>query len=133
MAVEYGQDLLLLDAFGDTFARGSGPALVMAGVYRRWTTDPASVAGQLVYQAQCRDIRHLLGVHYDQARLIGWARELAELAKEDERVDDCAVVFEANPEARVLTLKAAVQPSIGPAFRFVIPFDSFEPSLLEDA
>lgn len=128
----YGSDFLLLDALDPLFALVSGPQLVLAAVYRRWTTNPDGEDGARIYAGRCRDIRQLLQARYDAAVLTSWQQDLAQLAKDDERVDDCAVIFDQGAQGRTVKMRGNIQPADGSTpFAFVIPFDTFKPEVLQ--
>mgnify|MGYP000921006604 CR=1 FL=1 len=130
MTPDYGTDLLLLDGFGPSLPTASGVRLVAAALYRRWTTDQASVPGRNIYKGQCRDLKALLGAQLQPARLVGLAREYAQVAREDERVADVVCLFEAALEGRKLGFRAQVATKASGPFALVIPFDSFLPEVI---
>lgn len=126
---DYGKDLTLLTGFPALFTLTEGPGLVVQAVYRRWTTSPATTAGQRIYKSQCRDLRSLLGARFDQTTLAGWERDLAEIAKADERVDDCTVKIDGSQPQKLLTLRSLIK-TLGTTASLVIPFDTFSPEVL---
>ena len=131
MIPDFGTDFLVFDEMPPDFRLSTGDMLVLAAVYRRWTTDPDSVAGARIYKGRCRDIRRLLAARYNLARLTALATELGQVARDDERVDDASAVFESDPAGRTVRLRGEVRPvGDAAAIRFVIPFDSFKPEVL---
>lgn len=129
--MDFGTDMDLgMEGFDPQFTLVTGARLVLNAALRRWTTAEESAAGQRIYKGRCRDIRQLLTARYDQARLVALARALAELAKDDERVEDCAVVIDTEKSGRAVRLRAQVRlVGEGTVLNLVLPFDTFTPEL----
>lgn len=130
--MDFGTDFDLgLDGFDSQFTLVTGARLVINNVLRRWTTGEETTAGVRIYQGRCRDIRRLLASRFDRARLVALGQELGELAKDDERVEDCAALLEGDSAGKVIRLRAEVL-LVGSEtpLRLVLPFDSFKPELL---
>lgn len=132
----YGTDLLLFDGFTPHFPLTSDELLVLASLYRRWTCDPACPAGRNVYQGRCQDLRALLGSRQDPGRLVALARDYAACAREDQRVDEVACVFELATQVgsalagRRLNFRATIALKTGTVFTMLIPFDTLKPEVL---
>ena len=125
---DYGTTLDLLDAFSPLFPSISGPMVVVQAVYRRWTTDPTSYAGKVVYKSKCRNIKDLLASRMNAGSLASWELDLPRVACYDERVRRCVVTLVGSKALRTLTLEASI--TVGTEdFRMVIPFDTFEPEI----
>ena len=129
MSVDLGTDLALQDAFDPLFLVTSGPRLVVLAVYRRWTTDPNTVAGSLIYKGRCRDVRHLIGSRGDPTTDAGWERGLAECAKEDERVDTVTATLTRSRDRKVLHLRGLITVS-GKIQTLVISFPDLLPEVI---
>lgn len=130
MSASYGQDLSLVQGFPQLFPTLEGSALVLQAVYRRWTTPPDTEAGRRIYGSQCRDIRQLMAMRFDGAILAGWESDLAEIARHDDRVDACTVTLTGSKSTKTLTLTALI--TVGQVTStLVIPFDTFEPEILD--
>ena len=125
---EYGKDLTLLDGFPPLFTLTEGPALVVQAIFRRWTTSPTTTAGVRIYKSQCRDLRALLGARFDRTTLSGWELDLAQIAKADERVDDCIAKITGTQSTKLLVLRSQIK-TLGTTATLVIPFDSFVPEV----
>lgn len=136
---DFGTELLLFDAFSPRFGTASGEVLVLASLYRRWTTDPASPPGRNIYKGRCQDLRLLLGSRQDPARLVSLARTYAACAREDPRVNEAVCVFEFRPQpenplnGRRLVFKATVALKTGANLTMLIPFDNLTPEVLRGA
>lgn len=124
-----GTDLTLLDAgFAPLFTTVSGPLLVVQAIYRRWTTDPATAAGARIYKGLSRDLRRLLGLRFSDTTLASWARDLADVARADTRVDDVQVSF-STVGRTIISLRAEIKVT-GQQVTLVIPFADFSPSVV---
>lgn len=107
------------DGLAPLFPTISGPLLVAQAIYRRWTTSAASEAGRRIYGGECADLRDLLGSRADATTDKGWEQRLRQLARADERVEDCAVTLTRTDSGKRVTVRAQLTIS-GQAIQMVI-------------
>lgn len=130
MSVGLGTDFLLLAGFDPLFGTVTGPRLVVAAVYRRHTTDPASAAGVRIYNGECCDLSQLLGSRGNAATDRAWEQRLVRTAKVDDRVDDCTATLTRSDSGKVVSLRELITVS-GQQQELVIAFPDLTPEILD--
>lgn len=127
----FGTDLALSNGFDPTFPVVSNRANLIDALFRRWTTDSATEAGQEIYQGRCIDIRLLLAGRINNARINNLPQELARVALADDRIAGCAATAEFISATKVLRIAGNLTPGAGPTFPFVLATDGVTAKILE--
>lgn len=107
---DYGRDTSLGPAgLRPDASTNEGPSLVLEAIWRRLTTDPASLAGRRIYGSRCYDLRALLGAALSDPRIAAEESAMASACRQDERVADAAALLDFAARTRSGTLKIALR------------------------
>ncbi len=129
---DFGTDLALgPGGFASSMPTVSGRSNLLLALYRRCTTDPNSTAGKQIYGGKCADIRLWLASPLATGAGSTLGQMLVKAVRADERVSDATATVTIDAPNKRLAASLTITPSQGPAFSFVLSFDSVTVEILD--